>query len=375
MTRQRPAWLRRCGILCVAWILGGCAASAGSSGAPPEPPDGDFVAGYHTWWTGDSWQSYPFELLDRLYFFEIEARPDGSLERHGWPEQWSGLLARAVERGVAVTPTISMHDAAGFESLFRSDASVDSLLGSALALLAETPDVAGLHLDFEVFQTIDLSAREGFTTFVARLAERMRSESRSWYLSVFTLAFDVDDAYDERALGEIADYLVVQGYDYHSSGSSTAGPVAAVEGWGSLNWANVVTRFDSFGVPRRKLVMAVPLYGYEWPVESDTVGSATRGTGVTIPLEAAPDVRPELPRAKTQAMLYGSERDEASGTPWYRYEAADGWRQGWFEDALSLRRKFEFSRREGLGGVVLFPLAYGGEDVWAELRAVFEPPR
>lgn len=337
----------------------------------PAPPDGKFVAGYHAWWTGDSWDSYPFDLLDRLYFFEIEARADGTLERHGWPERWQPLLDRASSSGVPVTPTVSMHDAEGFELLFSSEAATDSLTAAVLALLRETPDAAGIHLDFEVFRPVVDEARAGYSDFVGRLGDRMKADFPGRLLSVFTLAFDIDDAYDEPALAAHADYLVVQGYDYHSAGSERAGPVAATEGWGSLNWSTVLDRFDAFGVPRRKLVMAVPLYGYEWPVESGEAGAATRGGGVTIPLRAAPDVRPELPRAEAQALLHGVERDSESGTPWYRYRASDGWRQGWFEDSESLRRKFDFVRREGAGGIAFFPLAYGSRDVWDETAEAF----
>lgn len=356
-------------------VIASCAAGSGVTRSTPTLPEGSFVAGYHTWWTGESWGEYPFDVLDRLYFFEVEARADGSLDRHGWPAEWSGLLARAASAGVAVTPTVSMHDAQGFQELFRDASRVDALLAATLAMLTETPQVGGLHLDFEVFEAIDPEARDGFTAFVARLALALDAQRPSLALSVFTMAFDVDDAYNERALGQIADYLVVQGYDYHSPGSANAGPLAAVEGWGGLNWNTVVQRFDAFGVPRAKLVMAVPLYGYEWPVESETAGAATRGRGVTIPLQAPADVEPELPRASTQALLHGVQRDEASGVPWYRYEAQDGWRQGWFEDVVSLRRKFDFVRREGLGGVALFPLAYGSDAIWNDLRAAFPGAR
>jgi spore germination protein YaaH len=268
-----------------------------------------------------------------------------------------------------------MHDADGFQELFRNASNVDALLAATLAMLRETPGIAGVHMDFEVFEAVDPAARDGFTAFVARVAAELESQLPGLELSVFTMAFDVDDAYNEGALGQIADYLVIQGYDYHSPGSANAGPVAAVEGWGELNWHTVIRRFDDFGVPRRKLVMAVPLYGYEWPVESDVAGSLTRGPGVTIPLQAPPDVEPDLPRARAQALLHGAERDEESGTPWYRYEAPDGWRQGWFEDGVSLRRKFDFVRREGLGGVALFPLAYGGDAIWGDLRAAFRGVR
>jgi spore germination protein YaaH len=56
-----------------------------------------------------------------------------------------------------------------------------------------------------------------------------------------------------------------------------------------------------------------------------------------------------------------------SGVPWYAFESADGRIQGWFEDAESLRAKYEFVRSRGLGGIAIFPLAYGEEETWADV--------
>jgi spore germination protein YaaH len=285
------------------------------------------------------------------------------------------MVEDALEAGVQVTPTISMHDATAFEELFSDVVAVDRVVDNITSLLTATPGLAGVHLDFEVFRPVERAARDGFTAFVARLGARMEALDPQLSLSVFTLAFDDDDVYNERALAELVDYLVVQGYDYHSAGDAQAGPVAALDGWGRLNWRNVVDRFRAMGVPSRKIVMAIPLYGYQWPVESDEPGAATRGEGITIPLAPPPDVLPELPRARAQAQRHGLHRDSASGSPYYAFQDESGWYQGWFEDAESLRAKYDFVRQRGLGGVALFPLAYGDGPLWADLRAAFSRPR
>ena len=45
------------------------------------------------------------------------------------------------------------------------------------------------------------------------------------------------------------------------------------------------------------------------------------------------------------------------------------WVQGWFEDVPSLQAKIRFIRDAGLGGMALFPLAYGDLSVWRALPA------
>jgi spore germination protein YaaH len=355
--------------------LAGCA-TARPAFVTPTASDRFFVAGYHPYWAGNAWTTYRFDAIDELYFFEIEVAADGGfLDRHGWPTRWRAMIADALGAGTQVTPTVSMHDPVAFEALFQDRPAVERLVGAIAGLVAETPGLAGIHLDFEVFQPVDLAARDGYTAFVAEVRETLRALDPRLSLSVFTLAFDDDDVYNERALARIADYLVVQGYDYHSLESPTAGPVAALTGWGRLNWEGVVQRFEDLGVPRRRIVMAVPLYGYQWPVSSEDPGAPATGPAVAIPLTAPPDVLPELPRAIAQAEAHGARRDPASGSPYYVFREGAGWQQGWFEDAESLAAKYDFVRRRGLGGVALFPLAYADEATWASLREAFARPR
>ena len=360
-----------------ALVLGGATACAGGRGierVTPTAGERFFVAGYHPYWAGDAWAAYPWDVLDEVYFFEIEAGADGAIrDLHGWPDM--DLVSRAREESVRVVPTVSMHDGTAFASLFADPRASARLVDELTALLASTAGLSGLHLDFEVFEPVTLDVRDGYTAFVARLERRMAEIDPRLSLSVFTLAFDDDDVFNERALAESADFLVVQGYDFHSRTEARAGPLAAIRGWGRLNWGAVVERFLAFGVPARKLVMAVPLYGYQWPAASDTPGADTRGSAVEIPLTAAADVVPELPRALVQAARHGVRRDAESGSPYYAFRDSTGWHQGWFEDAESLRAKFTFVRERGLGGVALFPLAYGDAWLWEELRGAFSRPR
>lgn len=369
--RARPL-----GVSMLVAVTAACAGGPRPSTITPTVGDRFFVSGYHPYWAFDAWQSYPWNALDEVYFFELEAGATGTIaDAHGWPEEWLPLMERARAEGVRIVPTVSQHDAAAFAQLFSDTESVARLVDALTALLSVTPGLAGLHLDFEVFEPVGGSARDGFTAFVAALAARLAEADPSLRLSTFALAFDDDDVYDELALARSTDFLVVQGYDFHSRGEERAGPVAAVAGWGRLNWQTVLDRFLEIGVPARKIVLAVPLYGYQWPVTSDVPGAATRGDGVEIPLAPTADIVPEMPRAFAEAARHGLRRDPVSGSPYYAFQDSTGWQQGWFEDAESLRAKYAFVREHGLGGVALFPLAYGDATLWPDLREAFRRPR
>ncbi|UCC25981.1 MAG: hypothetical protein JSU98_02555 [Gemmatimonadales bacterium] len=347
---------------------------AGCASSPPQPvvPEAGtfFLAGYHPYWAGDAWREYPSDHLRQLFFFELELAPDGSPgDLHGWPHEWDPLVAHHVSRGVQVVPTVTLHGSGAFAQLFSDPLAVDRAVEGLLDLLRDSPEIRGLHLDVEVFEPVPREARDGYTAFAAGLRAGMQAMDPGLGLSIFTLAFDDADAYNERALAAIADFLVVQGYDLHDRTDTRAGPVAALRGWGRLNWETVVARYDALGIHRSRLVMGVPLYGYQWPTETELPGSPTRGEGVAAPLAAPVSVLPNSPRAWREAARHGTQRDPESGIPYYVFrDAGGGWVQGWFEDRQSLREKLEFVRAHGLAGVALFPLAYATADVWRDVE-------
>jgi spore germination protein len=351
----------------------------GCSQAPPTAvsprPGSLFVVGYHPYWAGDAWMSYPVEQLQQIFFFEVELDSDGGLaDLHGWHAEWPGLQGEMARQGVQVIPTVTLYGDGAFEALFSDPEATGRAVESLLGLLRDSPTVRGLHLDVEVFQPVSRKARDGYTAFTAQLGAAMRRVDPGLGLSVFTLAFDDADAYNERALAASADYLVVQGYDLHNRTDAVAGPVAALKGWGRLNWVSILERYDSLGIPRSRLVMGIPLYGYEWPTVGAEPGAPTRGEGRVTPLEAPESVLPEAPRAWRQAETHGAARDPESGSPYYAFQDADGgWVQGWFEDRESLRAKLDFVRSRGLAGVAFFPMAYGASAIWNDLETVRAP--
>jgi spore germination protein YaaH len=362
-------------------------AFACAPGRPPGPltpasTPGPFVAGYHPWWALSpvAWSDYPFDLLDRLYVFAIEVGGDGGIQDpHGWPEAWDPLVHRARAAGVDVALTLTLHDpptadpeapagSGAFETLFSDPTRSALLIDRVVERVVSSPEVGGLHLDLEVFRSVPPEARDGYTAFVVALDRRLAEAAPGVALSIFALATDPWDAYDERTLAAAVDYLVVQGYDLHHRRDSRAGPVAPTRGWGNLNLESVVARYRSLGVPPGKMVLGLPLYGYEWPVVDDAPGAATRGEGITVPLADPAGVLPEAPTARERVAEFGVRRDPETGVPWYAFRTDAGFVQGWFDDAESLAAKYRWARARGLAGVALFPLAYGDAEIWEGLR-------
>ena len=366
---RRAGWVL---LLAIMMLVAGCASTEPSSSREVTPKvEGEaLIFGYYPYWLGDDWRSYDFSLIDKLFFFEIGVGGSGAAtEQHGWPAQWEELQQQAQKTSTPFVPTITIFDRSDFVQLFKGPQQRKLFLENMLALVQEAGG-DGLHLDIEVQQAVSDTVRTGFTQAVQDLRSQLNAQFPGALLSMFAPAFDRADVFDEAALAEEMDYMVVQGYDLHWKGSERAGPLAPVQGWQGNNWKAILARYLEMGVPPETIIMTVPFYGYEWPTVSAEVGASTRGRGRTLtyaPVEVSEQIGIQA-SAKEQAARYGLERDPESSSPYYAYQDSTGWHQGWFEDAQSLAAKYDFIQENGLGGLAIFPLGYDNGELLRSLR-------
>lgn len=72
-----------------------------------------------------------------------------------------------------------------------------------------------------------------------------------------------------RGIGAVVNYMFIMAYDWHHAGSEP-GPVAPI------TEIRRTIEFTIAQVPSRKIIIGVPLYGYDWiiPYQPGTVASA-----------------------------------------------------------------------------------------------------
>ncbi len=358
------------GLLCLA--LGPGAAPARAAGAD-EPAPRPQIWGYYPWWLGELWRSRDLSLYDRLKFFEVEIDAEGQLgQRNGWPQRWGSLEAAARSRGLSVDVTVTLFDAARFERVFASPQRRRRLVVELLRLAA---GARGIHLDVEIFAPVSAEALSGYRAFCAELrAGLSRQGGPRTTLTAFGVMGAAVDLYDRAALARL-DHIVVQGYDSHHLTSATAGPVAPLTGPYPVTWEKALAHYLQLGAQRHQIVVGVPFYGYEWPTASAEVGARTLGKGrettyALLDAKLMPDIRIG---ARNEAAQHGLRRDPVSGSPFYAYrDPSGGWRQGWFEDEVSLAAKFEFVSQQRLAGIAIFPVGYDDGAFDALLRRTFK---
>ncbi len=313
--------------------------------------------GYVAWWMPDGWRDQPLQDFERLVFFELAIDARGDIpERNGWPERWSELRGAAGDTPIDVT--VRCFDANLFSTVFDTPAATNKLL-SEIEHIAADQGVAGIQLDFEIYDAVPPKAIAAYQNFLQKLSQQLHHMKPARQLTVFFSVGETADLYEVKTFAQV-DYVVVQGYDSHWQHGDESGPLSPLAGEDHETWSSSLQQALAAGVTRDQIVMSFPLYGYEWPVQSAQPRAKTTGEGRTLYYAAAlPDVEPEDDSSvKDRLNHYGYVYDAASASSYYIYKQGDVWYTGWFEDGYSLRRKTDFLQEQNLRGVAFFALGY-----------------
>ena len=165
--------------------------------------------------------------------------------------------------------------------------------------------------------------------------------------------------YDHGAIAEVVDRIRIMAYDYSTGEPGPIAPLAWVEQ--AIEGTKKAVADDS------KLVLGVPMYGYNWVVATEGTCSPTAEgrTGVT-----ARSVDDLIARRGATPV-----RDVASGewTFTYDLEVTDGattctqTREVHYVDADGARARIDLARDAGLGGVALWALGYETDGTWVTI--------
>ncbi len=275
-------------------------------------------------------------FLSELSVFSYGFTADGILVPPMLDDEW--MVNKALQNETMPILTLTPFDTTGnfnnnlISAIVRNPASRDVLINNLLAEM-ERKQYGGLDIDFEFIKAED---RDYFTEFVRVCTERMHMEGYqvSVALAPKTSAGQRGLLYegkDYRALGEIADHVLVMTYEW----GYTYGPPMAVA---PLNMVRRVVEYAVTEIPPEKISLGIPNYGYDWPLPYERGVTRARTIGnieaVRIALEQGAEIK----------------FDETAQSPYFNYESDGIMHEVWFEDVRSLQGKFDLIREFGLRG-------------------------
>lgn len=308
--------------------------------------------GYYITYDGNSNVSLKqhFNQLDIVspYFYHLT--PSGTIKSFNEP-QTTQLLQ---DNRVMVIPLIQNESKWNeFTKTIDTVAKRDMIV-SRLYDLVESNGYDGIHIDFEGVNAAD---RDLLTDFMTRLYAAFNPQG--WMVSQAVIARTSDastywgGAYDYEKLSKVNDYIVIMAYDFGYA--SRPDPIAVAPVW----WVENVINYAVSRIPREKLLLGIPLYGYNWNVTTGAVA-----TSVTHP--AAVQLA-ALPGATTG---YSNEHQ----APWIKYTAQNGdQHEVWYENAASFEAKLSIMTEKRLAGFATWRLGHEDPAVWTVIGSLSTP--
>jgi len=206
----------------------------------------------------------------------------------------------------------------------------------------------GISINYENLEAQD---KNNFTTFMEELADSLHYNGKLLAVHLHAKTSEPGtwggpQAQDWSALGAVCDQMKIMAYDYSWS-TSTAGPIAP------YNWVNQVLEHAVDLIPREKIYLGIPLYGYDW------VDSMGEGLTYTQARERA---------SKFHAQIRWSDEYR---TNYYDYYDHGVRHDVYFANARSTEQRLELAKDYSIGGVEFWRL--GGEDpeTWRMVEEVF----
>ena len=324
------------------------------------------IYGFHPYWISDATASnYYYSLLTHVAYFSAEvdnsvSTTGGLSNTHSWSTSQSVTYAKNAGKKVHLTITMfSNHDRVLANSTNRTN-----LVNNIIAQLA-LRNGDGVNIDFE---GISSSQAVNFRIFINELGTALKAINKE--LAICLPAVDWSNVFPSTFFttnNPVVDYYFIMLYGYWYSGSSTAGPVSPLTtGTAIRHVTRSIDYYLSIGATTERLVSGFPYYGYDWPVVSDVRMASTTGTGTARTFAY---IQPVIDTMNSANKFFDSQYN----VPWYRYQSGGNWRQTWYDDSLSLAKKYDSIIVRNIVGTGIWALGYdvGYNQLWGALKTKF----
>lgn len=327
---------------------------------PREPtPVIDVAAYMDPQLTGDNSVTVVNEVAENLTFlniFQYAVRRDGTLSLV--PED-QALINAAYEHRTMPLMVISNFEDGTFTTelataFFTDEKLQDEILDQAINIMQEK-GYMGIDFDFEY---VGGENRSRYNQFLHKAKNRLSEHGYflSTALAPKTSAEQIGTLYeghDYAAQGKIVDFMFLMTYEWGWSGS----PPMAVS---PIEDVRAVLEFAISVAPADKIMMGIPLYGYDWTLPYEPGGEFARSISPQQTIETALRYNVSI------------QYDTTAQAPFFRYTDDDGKEhEVWFEDARSIQAKFDLVKELGIRGVFYWALGREFPQNWLLLQDNF----
>lgn len=314
--------------------------------------------------------------LTHLAYFALTIGSDGSLLQNTGGETDPGfsrmksenffeLTNQAQAQQGSVELVLSQFNADDISAFLASNKAQDTLITQLDSVLLAYP-FNGINIDIELNGSGTPQMRENMTAFVTKLRNHLNTKYSGINLSIdmYAGAASGQQLWDVAAIGGQVDYIIVMAYDFHRSSSTIAGPVAPLFGGRELWDSDINQHLQAFiaQVPKEKILLGVPFYGYEWQTTTRDAQSHTfPDTGATASIERVN----ELLKKKSELEVQEHWNEDAL-SPYLSYKENGDIYVIYYENPRSISYKLDYVNQLDIAGIAIWALGYEGpsRDLW-----------
>ena len=353
------------------------AAPIGSNGLRRE------VFGFLPYWElSDKSTTLDWRTLSTVAYFSVGCTSSGSLDKRnsngtattgwaGWTSsEMTSIINAAHDHQTRVVLTVSCFawsaSGASTQAALLGSATRRATLAKQIAAAVRDRGADGANLDFE---PIVAGYADEFTALVRKVRSELNNVAPGYQLTFDTMGSIGNQPIANATAPGGADAVFIMGYDYRTAGSAYAGSIAPLTG--PLYDLTDTVKAYTAKISPSKVILGIPYYGRAWSTSSNLLHAKT-----LPPSKYGGSAVPFYADAVVIANANGRRWDSVEQSPWtaYRkqtctpaYGCVTSWRELYYDDAASLKRRYDLVNRENLRGVGIWALGY--ENGRTELRA------
>jgi spore germination protein YaaH/flagellar hook assembly protein FlgD len=332
------------------------------------------VYGFLPYWElSDPSARLNFSVLSHVAYFSlavdgagnlVKKNSDGSLTT-GWAGWTSARMTDVISEAHAshtrVTLTLSVFawtagQAAVQTALLGSPSARENLASQAVAAVRDR-GADGINLDFEPLVS---GYEDGFVALIRAIRADFETIGPGYHVSFDTLGQPANYPLEDALGPGGADAVFVMGYDYRTASSKNAGSVDPLHG-PVYDLTETIQAYLA-RVAAGQIILGIPYYGRAWSTASDaknapTLDAATYGASTAVTYD----------NAAALADKYGRRYDDVEISAWIAYQKScpsggctATWRQLYYDDAQTLRARYDVINQSGIRGVGIWALGYDG---------------
>jgi chitinase len=347
----------------------------GAAVVPPlEAQTSPWVTAYYAGWQqGNQWsyhlrpQDIDYGAVTHIIHFSLGPKEDGTLDDVGnnvVAENASTLIALAHAAGKKVLICVGgWNSESGFGPATLNP--IRARFITNLLALVKSRGYDGIDIDWE---PVSPQYHRQYALFIQDLRAAMTAMNPNLLLTAATQAEPAMFAGIHQLLNQInlmtydlsgawPSWVTWHNSPVYNGGyrfPSTGGPLPCID--------DMVNKYIAAGIPKSKLGIGVDFYGYTW-----NGGNGTTTGGVTAPRQewrVAPWVKDNVPYHQIMETFYQPQYyrwDSAAEAAYLSIDSAGSPEDKFisYDDETACRKKIEYTKNKGIGGVILWELGGG----------------